>query len=188
MSGAAEWAADEGAAGLPAPHSSMTETEFSVFYEATSRGLLCYLRRLTGEGAEDLLQESYCRMLRHPVAGLDGAQRKSYLYRVATNLARDQFRRGKFQPVSLEGRGHPLAKVADSAAQSDVERALASAPPRDRELVWLAYVEGASHREIAAMTGLKEASVRPMLYRARQRLAAALRACGWGTEQARSEP
>ena len=46
--------------------------------------------------------------------------------------------------------------------------------PRERAMLWLAYVEGFSHREISAQTGLKEASIRPLLYRARQRLAVLL--------------
>jgi RNA polymerase sigma-70 factor (ECF subfamily) len=46
---------------------------------------------------------------------------------------------------------------------------------RERDLLWLAYVEGASHHEIADRTGLKPASVRLLLYRARRRLAGLIR-------------
>jgi hypothetical protein len=42
---------------------------------------------------------------------------------------------------------------------------------RERQLLWLAYVEGASHKEIADCTGLKAGSVRLLLFRARRRLA-----------------
>jgi RNA polymerase sigma-70 factor (ECF subfamily) len=38
--------------------------------------------------------------------------------------------------------------------------------------MWLAYVEGADHREIAAALGLRERSVRVLLHRARRKLAA----------------
>jgi RNA polymerase sigma-70 factor (ECF subfamily) len=62
---------------------------------------------------------------------------------------------------------------------------LAQVKPNERALAWLAYVEGLSHREIAAATGIKEASVRPLLYRVRQKLAGLLRERGYGGGVAR---
>ena len=47
--------------------------------------------------------------------------------------------------------------------------------PRDRQLLWLAHAEGYSHREISEITGLGEASVRLLLFRARRKLARMLR-------------
>ena len=41
--------------------------------------------------------------------------------------------------------------------------------PRERELLWLAYVEGMDHAEISASTGLNRLSVRTLLFRARNR-------------------
>jgi RNA polymerase sigma-70 factor (ECF subfamily) len=41
--------------------------------------------------------------------------------------------------------------------------------PRERELLWLAYAEGASHKEIADVMGLRASSVRLLLFRARQK-------------------
>ena len=47
--------------------------------------------------------------------------------------------------------------------------------PRERQLLWLAYAEGATHREIAQITGLRTAGVRIVLFRARRKLAHLLR-------------
>ena len=47
--------------------------------------------------------------------------------------------------------------------------------PRERDLLWLAYAQGSSHDEIAAALGLKTSSIKMLLFRARQRLAALLR-------------
>jgi RNA polymerase sigma-70 factor (ECF subfamily) len=52
-----------------------------------------------------------------------------------------------------------------------VRRALQHLKPRERELLWLAYVEGMSHAEIADATGLVRLSVRILLYRARNKAA-----------------
>lgn len=159
---------------------SMTEEAFRAFYESTARPLRSYLFRTCGDShlADDLLQESYLRLLRSSLPPeAEEAHRRNYLYRIATNLIRDHFRK--------HDRESELA--ADVACASpgpavetgrDVQRALSTLEPRDRSLLWLAYVEQSSHREIAAVMGLKEPSIRPMLHRARQRLLALLRPKG----------
>jgi RNA polymerase sigma-70 factor (ECF subfamily) len=43
--------------------------------------------------------------------------------------------------------------------------------PQEQSLLWLAYVEGFDHREIASTLQLKEGSIRVLLFRARKRLA-----------------
>jgi RNA polymerase sigma-70 factor, ECF subfamily len=43
-----------------------------------------------------------------------------------------------------------------------------------RELLWLAYAQGASHEEIAAVLGVRAISVRTLLFRARKKLAVLL--------------
>ena len=42
---------------------------------------------------------------------------------------------------------------------------------KERALLWLAYVETASHRDIAGALGLKESSIRVLVFRARKKLA-----------------
>jgi RNA polymerase sigma-70 factor, ECF subfamily len=50
--------------------------------------------------------------------------------------------------------------------------------PRERALLWLAYVEGESHDEIAASLGVGRRGVRLLLFRARRRLRDLLQARG----------
>jgi RNA polymerase sigma-70 factor (ECF subfamily) len=61
------------------------------------------------------------------------------------------------------------------ARRLDVARALARLKHRERDLLWLAYAEGASHEEIAGALGLRATSIKALLLRARRRLAALLR-------------
>lgn len=49
---------------------------------------------------------------------------------------------------------------------------------RDRALLWLAYVEGESHEEIASSLGVGRRGVKVMLFRARRRLRDLLQARG----------
>jgi RNA polymerase sigma-70 factor (ECF subfamily) len=53
---------------------------------------------------------------------------------------------------------------------------------KDRQILWLAHVEQHSHREVARILSLREASVRVLLLRARRRLAALLATEGIGPE------
>ena len=54
--------------------------------------------------------------------------------------------------------------------------------PQERSLLWLAYVEGASHAEIADILSLQEGSIKVLLSRARHRLSTALAAKGLTAE------
>ncbi len=104
--------------------------------------------------------------------------RRNYLFRIATNLVRDHFR--KRRPESQlqdESRGAPSHQKA-VAMRSDVAKALTDLAPRDRQMLWLAYVEGSSHAEIARSLGLRTASLKSMLFRARKRLAEKFRGLG----------
>jgi RNA polymerase sigma-70 factor (ECF subfamily) len=163
----------------------MSEAEFLALYDQSARPLKALLARLTGESglAEELLQESFYRLWRASLTeGTPEPELRSYLYRIATNLVRDQFRRWKFRPEPLEqfaaaeDGGGTTRQIAahreEEGAALDANRLLERLRPRDREILWLAYAEGFTHREIAATTGLQESSIRPLLYRIRQQIVA----------------
>src|SRR5262249_62048913 len=68
-------------------------------------------------------------------------------------------------------------EVAEARVRrADLSRAMARLKPRERDLLWLAYAHGSTHKEIAESLGLKTASIKLLLFRARRRLAALLRA------------
>lgn len=162
----------------------MDEQTFRVFYERTARPLWSYLARLTNDRAlaEDLVQESYYRFLRASLKSDDEAYQKNFLFRIGTNLARDHWRRmPRTETVDVETTetlpSHD--RIAERVQQSsDLGRALARLRPRERELLWLAYVEGSSHDEIAEVCGLRSKSIRLLLFRARRKLAEVLRSGG----------
>lgn len=154
----------------------MDEQTFKVFYERTARPLWSYLFRLSGDRAlaEDLVQESYYRFLGAALKSEDPAYQKNYLFRIGTNLARDHWRRPHGEKLDIEATGALPAddRTAERVQQkSDLGRAMARLKPRERELLWLAYVEGSSHKEIAEVVGLGSKSIRLLLFRARRKLA-----------------
>lgn len=134
--------------------------------------------------SDDLLQEAYYRFLRARVAHESEAHRRHYLFRIATNLVRDGRRRDASSPscfVSPDDGELPgdVSLAARTESRTDVRSAMARLKPRERELLWLAYAQGSSHREIGEALGLKTGSIKPLLFRARQRLAAVLRGSGY---------
>jgi len=168
----------------------MDEDTFRAFYERTARGVWAYLARVTGDRqlADDLLQETFYRFLRAAATHDSESHRRNSLYRIATNLARDARRRRLVRPASIVA-GADIERIpsADQPGAADrltdFARAMSQLKPRDRAMLWLAYAEGASHTEIANTLGLRPASMKNMLFRARRRLAGLLGRPADGGEQ-----
>jgi RNA polymerase sigma-70 factor (ECF subfamily) len=154
----------------------MDEESFQLFYNRTARPLRAYLVCALHDRsfADDILQETFLRFLRADLpAAMQEEHRKNYLFRIATNLVRDHFQSAR-AVLPKEPASHGSFED-DIARKEDLQRTMKELKPRERELLWLAYVERFSHTEIASMLGAKTESIRPMLARARQRLAALLR-------------
>ncbi|HXU17190.1 MAG TPA: RNA polymerase sigma factor [Terriglobales bacterium] len=150
----------------------MEESAFRLFYEQTSTPLLRYLLGATRKRdvAEDLLQETYCRFLTTDVPEMEEREARSYLFRIATNLMHDRWRHARED--SLPERSVPdVSPAPQFERRLSVRQAFERLKPRERQLLWLAYVEGSNHCEIADCTGLRAGSVRLLLFRARHKLA-----------------
>jgi RNA polymerase sigma-70 factor (ECF subfamily) len=158
----------------------MDEDAFRAFYDRTARAVWAYLARLTGDRhlADDLLQDVYYRFLRASATYESEAHRRNSLFRIATNLARDVHRRHRGRPLHVSSDVEPVPSTDDIAGRvqrrTDLSRAMESLKPRERAMLWLAYAEGSSHREIAETLGVKPGSVKLLLFRARRRLAGLL--------------
>lgn len=163
---------ERAAPGLPL---AFTEAEFEGFHARTARPLWAYLRRLGGDEAlaDDVLQESYIKFLGHVTPGSDEREMRGFLYRIATNLLRDRWRREQRERVGLEGilRFFREESRESPPLRMDLDAALGQLKSRDRALLWLAYVEGYEHREIAKILDLGEKSVRVLLFRAKKKMA-----------------
>ena len=163
------------AADAKAPDSTtMDEQQFQLLYDATARPIHAYLICVTGQRdiADDVLQETYFRFLQRHPAALPAAETRPYLFRIATNLLRDRWRR---RQESQWPEDFDQSHACDVETQLDVRHVMQALKPKERELLWLAYVEGMSHQEIAIATGLTALSIRPLLFRARKKAASLLR-------------
>jgi RNA polymerase sigma-70 factor, ECF subfamily len=157
----------------------MDSDAFAGFYQRSAPALRAYLVRVSGNAAlaDDLLQESYLRFLcaSRPEGGEVNYRR--YLYRIATNLLRDHWR--KPRAACIEDVPERLLMARDGLSgiesRATLNPALAQMRPRERQLLWLAHAEGYSHREISEITGLNAAGIRLLLFRARRKIARLLR-------------
>jgi RNA polymerase sigma-70 factor, ECF subfamily len=158
------------------------EEGFCAFYEQTAQRLRSYLRFALREEvslADDLLQESYFRLLKADLPlDMSFEWRKNYLFRIATNLIRDHRRARHAEPLPAERQCAVHEDSFDEAC--DVRQMFDRLKPKERELLWLAYVERFSHSEIAGLLRTGTASVRPMLARARANFAGMLKKRGYG--------
>jgi RNA polymerase sigma-70 factor (ECF subfamily) len=153
-----------------APATALSELAFQRLYDTIAPSIHSYLLAVSArrDVADDLLQETFCRLLLHPetAARLDPNELRRYLFRIATNLLRDRYRRGDTTPFNDPPEPSTLPAPETTL---DIARMLHALKPRERELLWLAYVEGMDHAEISAATGLNRLSVRTLLFRARNK-------------------
>lgn len=131
--------------------------------------------------ADDLLQEVWVRAMRNPPDSGPGSNVRAWLYRVATNVALDRLASDSRRCCALDGRHLELipepASAPDDvlrsmspAARARVRARVADLPHKQREAVWLRWVEGRDYEAIAARLDCSRASARANVYNGMKRL------------------
>lgn len=121
----------------------------------------------THTDAEDIVQETYSRLLRADDLELHEHRAKSYMYRIATNLAYDRHRspvERSFdelarddQPISQLGGPEAIAKLDQTI--EGITRALLALQPRARRVFLMRTAEGMSFEAIAERLGIGKRTV-----------------------------
>lgn len=134
--------------------------------------------------AEDAVQETFLRVLRHRETLGEIRDHRVWLIRIVWNIVLDRKRRAKTRPETDDVA--ELARVLPVSELSAEERAAAAQhhahvlacveklPVREREVMMLSAFEELSSVEIAAVLEVTESSVRSRLFRARNLLAGLL--------------
>ena len=155
----------------------LTERALGEFYQRHARSVWTYVYRVTNDAfdADDIVQEAFLRLFQADVAPADEEGLRKYVFRIAGNLIADRWRRRK-----RDERRDPEAVPTEGGEQRDLDvvRTFAELKPRDRALLWLAYVEGETHEDIATSLRVGRGSVKVLLSRARARLRDLLTARG----------
>jgi RNA polymerase sigma factor (sigma-70 family) len=144
-------------------------------------GVIARLVGGTGARAEDLTQEAFVRAWQALPGYRFESRFSTWLHRLAVNTALMELRSRRSRPTDDEDEAaFDTLGIADSAGhgtalRTDLERAVATLPPRARAVLVLHDVEGWKHEEIATELGMAVGSSKAQLHRARgllrQRLA-----------------
>ena len=142
------------------------EAEWVVQRHGQTVYRLAYARTGNREDAEDVTQETFLRLVRAAPKFRDEDHCRAWLLRVTVNGCKSRLR------APWRRRTAPLLDAYPAAAPEEgaLLEAMQALPARDRAVLHLYYYEGYQTAEIAALTGLREGSVRSRLTRARTRL------------------
>lgn len=177
--------------GLVQAHLRGDSRAFEVIVERYQVRLLNFVYRIVGdrERAEDLVQEAFIRVHRH-LARFDRAKKFStWIYTIASNLAKNELRNRARSPLVLfttlapqwDDEERPL-EFEDVNAQPDeefrrrhlreaVDQSVAKLPAHHRDVFVLRELEGRSYEEIAEITHCNLGTVKSRLNRARNAFA-----------------
>jgi RNA polymerase sigma factor (sigma-70 family) len=156
---------------------------FEAIYEAYRPRLFGFLVRLSRrrDVAEDLLEETWLRLVTRSATLTDDARLGPWLFTVARNLyfswrrsrAVDASRTSELDPAwpAPERGNSPFEAAARAELERRLEAALARLSLRDRELLLLVGVEGLTPSEAAEVCGVPAVTLRARLHRAREKLA-----------------
>ena len=155
---------------------------FEQLYRKHSRRVFAVLWRLCGHEAraEDLVQEAFVRAWQALPGFRFESAFSTWLHRLAVNTALMELRaRSGGEALETDDEALDAHATPDSAGQRtalrlDLERAIATLPPRARAVLVLYDIEGWKHEEIATELGMAVGSSKAQLHRARHLLRARL--------------
>jgi len=167
----------------PDPVVEQGRAYFAALFYKYRASLFRYLSGLVSspEDAAELVQESYTRLLQHEdVARLEAVSR-SYLFQIATNLARDHFRRSTTRHSAahcdvehvelVDELGGPEHRIVWDQTIGSVKQGIKELPPMTRRVFLLSRFRGKTYPQIATMLGVSTRTVERKMSEALQILA-----------------
>jgi RNA polymerase sigma-70 factor (ECF subfamily) len=153
---------------VPDSKTADAQTEVLRMFAEQGAPLYRFCRSMLGSGAEaeDVVQDTFLKLLQHLQAAGDRTNLRSWLFTVAANGCRDRTRRRMrwlpWTPALDRRTVEPIAEQPDRAAARRAMQALAA---RDRLLLSL-RAQGLPYADIARATGIQPGSVGRLLARA----------------------
>lgn len=166
---------------------------FDILVERFKDPLFNYLFRFVGDAAqcEDLLQETFLRVHRNRHAYRRIAKFSTWIFTIAGNLARSEYRRRRRRPtqslnptnredeqfeLEIPDETYAPDRHASAVIQDElIQEALSSLQSEFREVIILRDIQELSYEEIAEITGLPMGTVKSRINRARGKMQRLLR-------------
>lgn len=163
-------------------------TAFNAVVGRYKDRLINFVFRYVGDydDADDIVQETFVRVYRSRDLYQPVAKFSTWLYTIATNLAKTELRRRKYgmlvplsrknqhdagKDVEMADARYPADGAAERSLQQDfIQRALDAIPAKYREVVVLCDIQELSYDEICTVTGLNIGTVKSRLNRGRAQL------------------
>jgi RNA polymerase sigma-70 factor (ECF subfamily) len=151
---------------------------FTRLYEMFSGKTLRYLHGLIGDDAPDVHQELWLSVFKNIKRIVNPGAFRTWLFRTTRHRAVDFLRGAKRERELIDDVGIESVDVGDEADmgrfetvdESDLEMALTSMPPPQREVLLLRYRDELSYSEIALVVGCPIGTVRTRLYHAKRKM------------------
>lgn len=150
--------------------------DFTAFYDREAARLVRSVALSVGSPglAEDVVAEAFARAWSRWPQISRYERPAAWVMRVALNETRSRARRQRVERRKAPVIASPDAVAGPQPPATDLWKAVARLPQRERTLVALRYVADLSQPEIAELLGVPVGTVASGLHRARQRLATAL--------------
>ena len=172
-------------------HCRGDQNAFGEIVHQYGDSVLGYLIRMTGdkEQAEDLFQETFKRV-HEKSHTFKGTEFKSWLYRIATNVTYDGFRKKQrtqqmsrrinfdnddgqdiVSTIASDSSSNPSVATLKAEQAEQVRQAVESLPEKQKATLVLAYYQQLSYREVALALDCSIGTVKTQMYRALKTLA-----------------
>lgn len=149
--------------------SDAVENALNLFGDAVLRLAYSYLK--TREDAEDVVQDTLIRLMQSGEIFENEEHMKAWMLRVAANLCKDILKSSRRQKEVAMVEGYEEGVEDEyNTGENDVMKAVMSLPEKYRSVIHLYYFEEYATKEIAVIMGKKEATVRSLLKRGREKL------------------
>ena len=160
----------------------MVKPDFEELVERHSAEIFAYVWRMLRESndAEDCLQETFLRAFRSYRRVRAGSNYRAWLYKIATNAARSQWKRRTrsethsvdLDPEMQAGEMSVADRVEQQALLAAVTQAVEALPDQQRAALIMRKYQELSYAEIAAALACSEAAARANVYQAVKKLQA----------------
>ncbi len=128
---------------------------------------ICFVIMGNKNDAEDALQETFFRFIRKPPDIKDKEHEKAWLIKVATNICRDMKR---FQIRHTYMQIEDIADYLQDNKQKAILEEVLSLPRKQKEVIYLHYIEGYKINELANILRVSENVIKKRLQRGRVQL------------------